>query len=344
MRNLFEKNCRYAFKNKYFKRTLKSKKINCILNLLLMCSFALTSCCFFEDDVLDEDFSYIKNDSAVTSVIEDTTINEDIVVQNSGKNEAITENYEALNSSENITGDVVSETTIPSETSYTISDTSLEAIAENTTNVSVEGSSQLTDSEIIENKNINKLMIVAHPDDETLWGSAHLFDGGYLVLCLTNGYDEQRSSEFKLNVQLTGNESIILDHVDRNSNGKRDDWKSSMESIRADIMHYMSLKHWSFVVTHNPEGEYGHNHHILTNRMVTETFDSLDNIDKLFFFGKFYTADEIDDVSDYMPELSPIVLEAKEYLCSLYLSQYRSVARYSHMFKYENWTEYSKDN
>lgn len=34
--------------------------------------------------------------------------------------------------------------------------------------------------------NCSNLMIVAHPDDETLWGGAHLSDGGWFVVCLTN--------------------------------------------------------------------------------------------------------------------------------------------------------------
>ena len=31
------------------------------------------------------------------------------------------------------------------------------------------------------------LMIVAHPDDETIWGGSHLINGNYTVLCITNG-------------------------------------------------------------------------------------------------------------------------------------------------------------
>lgn len=31
-----------------------------------------------------------------------------------------------------------------------------------------------------------KLMVVAHPDGETLWGGAHLLDGKYFVVCLTD--------------------------------------------------------------------------------------------------------------------------------------------------------------
>ena len=36
-------------------------------------------------------------------------------------------------------------------------------------------------------KQYKKLMIVAHPDDETLWGGANLFKDRYFVVCLKNG-------------------------------------------------------------------------------------------------------------------------------------------------------------
>ena len=39
-------------------------------------------------------------------------------------------------------------------------------------------------------------MIVAHPDDETLWGGADLMKESYFVVCLTNNYHTKRSKEF----------------------------------------------------------------------------------------------------------------------------------------------------
>lgn len=33
----------------------------------------------------------------------------------------------------------------------------------------------------------DSLMVVAHPDDETIWGGAHLLKGKYVVVCITNG-------------------------------------------------------------------------------------------------------------------------------------------------------------
>ena len=40
------------------------------------------------------------------------------------------------------------------------------------------------------------IMIVAHPDDETIWGGGHLLKDKYLVICLTNGNNKTREKEF----------------------------------------------------------------------------------------------------------------------------------------------------
>ena len=55
-----------------------------------------------------------------------------------------------------------------------------------------------------------KLMVVAHPDDETLWGGAHLTEGGWFVVCLTNGYNEVRKNEFYEVMKESGNIGLIL--------------------------------------------------------------------------------------------------------------------------------------
>ena len=47
------------------------------------------------------------------------------------------------------------------------------------------------------------LMIVAHPDDETIWGGSHLINGNYTVLCITNGNNKKRKG-------LTSNLVILL--------------------------------------------------------------------------------------------------------------------------------------
>ena len=59
-----------------------------------------------------------------------------------------------------------------------------------------------------------KLMVVAHPDDETLWGGAHLTEGGWFVVCLTNGYNEVRKNEFYEVMKESGNIGLILKYPD----------------------------------------------------------------------------------------------------------------------------------
>ena len=44
---------------------------------------------------------------------------------------------------------------------------------------------------------IDNVMIVAHPDDETLWGGEQLLKENYLVICITNGDNKIRKKNLK---------------------------------------------------------------------------------------------------------------------------------------------------
>lgn len=54
-------------------------------------------------------------------------------------------------------------------------------------------------------EHVERLMIVAHPDDETIWGGKHLLEGHYLVVCLTNGDNVKRKNEFMNIMKKTSN-------------------------------------------------------------------------------------------------------------------------------------------
>lgn len=62
-----------------------------------------------------------------------------------------------------------------------------------------------------------KLMIVAHPDDETIFGGAHISKGGYFIVCLTNRDNSVRRAEFTAMLDLTKNEGVILDFPTKHS-------------------------------------------------------------------------------------------------------------------------------
>ncbi len=191
----------------------------------------------------------------------------------------------------------------------------------------------------IENENVDfqkatKLMIVAHPDDDLLWGGSHLLEGEYLVVCITSGNHKVRANEFQKVMEATENQGIILDYPDK-INGKRDDWKSVRHKINADLATIMRQKNWDLIVTHNEKGEYGHIHHIITNQIVTEIHDSFDMQSALFFFCDYYKKNELSSIDG--EKLSDEIVSKKKELLELYDSQKKTIDKFSHMIPYENW-------
>lgn len=61
----------------------------------------------------------------------------------------------------------------------------------------------------------DKVMFVAHPDDDLLWGGRHLIEDDYLVVCMTRGNDPVRSAEFKSVMEATGDKYLILSYPDK---------------------------------------------------------------------------------------------------------------------------------
>ena len=118
----------------------------------------------------------------------------------------------------------------------------------------------LTKSSTVLNRAFNdytstKLMIVAHPDDEIIFGGTELIKYGseYKVLCLTNKSNKIRSKEFeKVMKELNINSWEILDYED-----------TLMPTQNFDLKDIINCKDWKKIVTHNPIGEYGHPQHKL---------------------------------------------------------------------------------
>lgn len=184
-------------------------------------------------------------------------------------------------------------------------------------------------------ENVNKLMIVAHPDDETLWGGAHLLEGDWLVVSLTHGSDSTRSSEFREAVSSGGNIPMLLNYPDK-VNFTRDDWSLVSEYIKDDICSIIESKKWEIVATHNPAGEYGHIHHKLTSSFVTESF-KVYSTGTLYYFGDYYSAKKLPEAKVLLTPIEKEKLDQKLEICSIYRSQKRTVQKLSHMLPYEEW-------
>ena len=183
---------------------------------------------------------------------------------------------------------------------------------------------------------VNKLMIVAHPDDEMLWGGAHLIEGDYLVVCVTCGVVKIRVNEFISVMNATNSEYIMLGYPDK-TNGQRDSWDNWRDKISKDIDGIIKLKDWELIVTHNPDGEYGHQHHKMTSSIVTNV---LNDKSRLYYFGRYHSKKTL---TPYLNEMTPIndkYLKEKKDILGLYVSQYFIQTSFDHMFGYEDWVQY----
>lgn len=135
------------------------------------------------------------------------------------------------------------------------------------------------------NYKYKNLMVVAHPDDDLLFGGTELMKDDYVVVCVTCGTSKTRLKEFKRMMNYFEDEYITLGYPDL-VEGKKSEWTDEYDSITRDIKNIINLKEWDKIVTHNPDGEYGHIHHKMTNRIVTGLTDDKS---KLYYFNKTYS-------------------------------------------------------
>lgn len=180
---------------------------------------------------------------------------------------------------------------------------------------------------------INKLMIVVHPDDETIWGGYHLLEDDYLVVCITCGNNKIRVNEINEALKYSNDKLIMLNFPDKIL-GKRSNWKNEEEEIKKDIKKILEYKNWDVVVTHNPDGEYGHIHHKMTSKIVTNLYDK----DNLYYFGKYYKKNDIKSINS-KNKLSNKELKSKKKMLDVYKSQGFIDDKFGHMYPYEDWTK-----
>ncbi len=202
---------------------------------------------------------------------------------------------------------------------------------------------QLTSEQVLQSNLINadKLLILAHPDDDALWAGGHLMSGNWLVVCITNGRNDTRHNEFNRAINASGNAHLILEYPDK-VNGSRDDWTEVMDGLRHDIDVLLSYKNWDVVATHNPDGEYGHQHHKMTSALVTESCVAHGMTDRLQYMGKYYSKAKLPAAEAGLKRLTDEQLKFKEYLLSFYKSQRSTIDKLSHMNPYEMWQSYDE--
>ena len=187
-------------------------------------------------------------------------------------------------------------------------------------------------------KGIDRLMIVAHPNDESLWGGAHLAKDRYLVVCLTNAntYHLTRYKEFKYAMNVAGSPSIMLNYPDY-VNRRRVSWEPYKNRIEHDIQTLLRYKNWKEIATHNPEGEYGHPHHIGTSNIVTSAAKKEHDFDRLYYFGRYYR--QLPPDRPIGPPQEPKYMRVKKKMFPYYYRERRTIRKHRQMHYYENWVK-----
>jgi len=98
------------------------------------------------------------------------------------------------------------------------------------------------------------LIIVAHPDDETLWAGGTILSHpswNCFVVCLCRGNDEERSNKFFKALMILKAEGVIVDLDDGPEQNPLDE-----KELELAILDLIPPKHFDLVISHNPAGEY----------------------------------------------------------------------------------------
>lgn len=97
-------------------------------------------------------------------------------------------------------------------------------------------------------------VIVAHPDDETLWAGGTILSHPawkWFIACLCRGNDEDRSLKFKKALRILKSEGIMGDLDDGPEQNPLEE-----DEVEQAILKLLPVKHFDLIISHNPTGEY----------------------------------------------------------------------------------------
>jgi LmbE family N-acetylglucosaminyl deacetylase len=97
-------------------------------------------------------------------------------------------------------------------------------------------------------------LIVAHPDDETLWAGGTVLchpSWQWFTVCLCRGGDKDRAPRFQEALKILKSEGI-MGNLDDGTEQKPLDEKE----VESAVLDLLPPKYFDLIITHNPSGEY----------------------------------------------------------------------------------------
>jgi LmbE family N-acetylglucosaminyl deacetylase len=100
----------------------------------------------------------------------------------------------------------------------------------------------------------NVAIIVAHPDDETLWAGGTILnnkDWNCFIISLCRGKDEDRSPKFIRTLSILNAEGKMGDLDDG-----PEQLPQKANDVEQTIVNLLPSRNFDIIITHNPKGEY----------------------------------------------------------------------------------------
>lgn len=137
------------------------------------------------------------------------------------------------------------------------------------------------------------LIIVAHPDDETIWMGGTILSSkniDWTIFCLCRGDDPVRGSNFRKACEYYNARGIISNLEDQGLlNIER-----SLPEIKKRLLDNFAGQSFEYIFTHNYNGEYGHERHSAVHLSAKELVNEKQIVcEKMFFFSYQVEQDSI---------------------------------------------------